>query len=422
MTTRRVTNLRNFGNLRFRRSLLAVLVLAGAALVGDPTADPGHRSGDPGAVATGQGAAPDLPDPGGPAADDPPSPPTTAPGPETITLAFGGDVLPHQPLNAAAHAFGANSGSAYDYAPMFAPLAPVLAGVDLPLCHLEVPVAPTPEQVSGYPVFGAPPEVVAGIAGAGYRGCSTASNHALDKGRAGIQATLDAFDQHGLGHAGTARTADEAATPRIYDVGSAQVAHLSYSYGFNGFALPPEAPWAANQLDAGRVVADARRARAAGADLVVVSVHWGTEGQAAPDAQQQVVASALAACPDIDLVVGHHAHVVQPVERIGGKFVIFGLGNQLSNQRQTTQEDGLMAIVTATRGAAGRYAVTGVEAVPTWMDRADWRVLPIAPTLADPATPAALRARLVASYQRTMATLAGVGPVEGLSADPIPSR
>ena len=112
--------------------------------------------------------------------------------------------------------------------------------------------------------------------------------------------------------------------------------------------------------------------------------------------------------------------MVQPIQRINRKFVIFGLGNQLSNQRNPAQLDGLTAIATATRDATGRYAVTAVEAVPTWMDKSGWRVLPVTSTLADPSAPAGLRQELVASYQRTMATLTGAGPVEGLTAAPLP--
>ena len=400
----------------FRRRRLACLALAGAAFVGGAVGIQADRPGADPVATTRPDAGPSL----APPTTAAPAPPTTAAGPETITLAFAGDILTHGPVNAAARGFGAGSGAAYDYTPMFAPLAAILSGTDLALCHLEVPLAPTPGQTSGYPVFGAPGELIAGIASAGYRGCSMASNHALDKGVAGIQATLDTFDRYGLGHTGTARTADEAATPRMYDVRGAQVAHLSYSYGFNGIPPPPDAPWAANPIDAPRIVADAAQARAAGADLVVVSLHWGTEGQAAPDAQQQALASVLAASPDIDLLVGHHAHVVQPIQRINGKFVIFGLGNQLSNQRSPTQLDGLTAIATATRDATGRYAVTAVEAVPTWMDKSGWRVLPVTATLADPSAPAELRHELVASYQRTMATLTGAGPVDGLTAAPLP--
>jgi poly-gamma-glutamate capsule biosynthesis protein CapA/YwtB (metallophosphatase superfamily) len=414
----------------FRRRRLGGLVLVGALLVGGAVAVEGDRPdtepvGATGGDGDGEGAGaasnananqPRAAAPG-PGAS---SPTTTEPRPDAITLAFAGDILPHMPLIAAAQQLGAARGVGYDFAPMLAPMAPLLSSADLPLCHLEVPIAPTAAQVSGYPVFGAPAELVAGIAAAGYRGCSTASNHSLDKGRAGIQATLDTFDRHGLGHTGTARTAAEAATTRIYDADSVRVAHLSYSYGFNGIPLPPEAPWAANLIDPNRIVTEARAARDAGADLVVVSLHWGTEGQVVPDAQQQAVAPVLAASPHVDLVIGHHAHVVQPIQRVGGKFVVFGLGNQLHNQRDRTQRDGLTVIATASQGEDGRYAVTAVEAVPTWMDKSGWQVVPITAALADAATPEGLRAELVASYQRTVAVLNQSGPVAGLTVDPLP--
>jgi Bacterial capsule synthesis protein PGA_cap len=416
-------------NVRRRRPV--GLLLAGALLVGGavavegdrPDTDPAGTTGDGGGEGAG-GTTSNADQPraaaAGPTTTEPPAPTTTEPRPDAITLAFAGDILPHVAVIAAARQLGTARGVAYDFTSMLAPMAPLLSSADLPLCHLEVPIAPTAAQVSGYPVFGAPGELVAGIAAAGYRGCSTASNHALDKGRPGIQATLDTFDRHGLGHTGTARTAAEAATTRLYDADGVRVAHLSYSYGFNGIPLPPDAPWAANLIDPGRIVTEARAARGVGADLVVVSLHWGTEGQVVPDAQQQAVAPVLAASPDVDLVIGHHAHVVQPIQRIGGKFVVFGLGNQLSNQRGQTQLDGLTVIATASQGEDGRYEVTAIEAVPTWMDKSGWQVVPITAALADPATPARLRGELVASYQRTVAVLSQSGPVAGLTVDPVP--
>ena len=79
-------------------------------------------------------------------------------------------------------------------------------------------------------------------------------------GRNGIAATLDRFDQQGLRHAGTARSAEEGSGITFYDVDGAQVAHLSYAYGFNGYVIPADAPFAVNQIDPGRIRADAQRA------------------------------------------------------------------------------------------------------------------------------------------------------------------
>lgn len=327
---------------------------------------------------------------------------TTAPPPVEVTLAFGGDLLTHMPLVAAAGRYGATTGQPYDFGPMFAPLAPVIGDVDLALCHLEVPLVGDGQEITGYPSFHAPRELAGAVDASGYDGCSTASNHSLDGGLPAITATLDTFDGLGLGHVGTARSAEEDLRPRLYDVAGARIAHLSYSYGFNGYPLPPDAPWAADLIDPARIEADAAAARAAGAQLVVVSVHWGTEYQSDPDGAQQELAGRLAFMADVDLVIGHHAHVVQPVERIGDTWVVFGLGNQLSNQSQPERRDGLTAVVTVGGPAGGPLDVRSIEAVPTWVDLATYEVLPAAETLGRAELPPALRTELEGSIARTM--------------------
>jgi poly-gamma-glutamate synthesis protein (capsule biosynthesis protein) len=334
---------------------------------------------------------------------------TTAPPEVVRTLAFGGDLLTHLPLVAAAQRYGAATGAPYDFGPMLAPLAPVLDGVDLALCHLEVPLVGEGQEVTGYPSFHAPRQLADAIAGAGYDGCSTASNHSLDGGRPAIDATLGTFDALGLGHAGTARSPEEDLAPRLYTVDGAVIAHLSYAYGFNGYEPPADAPWVVDRIDPAVIARDAAAARAAGAHLVVVSLHWGTEYQHEPDAFQRDTAAAVTAIPDVDLVIGHHAHVVQPIEQVNGKWVVFGLGNQLSNQDADVKRDGLTVVVTVAGPAGGRMAVRSIAAVPTWVDLATYEVLPTAATLARPDLDPAQRAALQASQDRTTATVNASG-------------
>jgi poly-gamma-glutamate synthesis protein (capsule biosynthesis protein) len=233
-----------------------------------------------------------------------------------------------------------------------------------------------------------------------------------------VQTTLGAFDLAHLRHAGTARSAAEAQAVTLYDVRGVRIAHLSYAFGFNGLPLPAGAPWSANLIDPARIHDDAARARAAGADLVVVSLHWGTEYQAAPDRFQESVAAALLPSEDIDLVIGHHAHVVQPIRKIGATYVVFGLGNELSNQSQDERRDGLTVLATAGPWF-GRLRVTGIELVPTWVDLPSHRVLPVVRTLADPATAPALAAQLRRSYERTVSTArSGGAPGLTVAAEP----
>lgn len=337
--------------------------------------------------------------------------------PKPVTMSFSGDLLPHLPVDAQAAAYGRATGRRYDFGPMLAPMRPVVGAVDVGVCHMEVPVAPD-GRPSGYPSFGAPRELVDGAASAGFDGCSTASNHSLDRGSAGVKATLDEFDRVKLRHAGTGRNAWEAGSA-LYVVRGVKVRHLSYAYGFNGYRLPAGQPWAANQIDPVRIRRDAAAARKAGADIVVVSLHWGTEYRSAPDSFQRSVADAILPSPDIDLVIGHHAHVVQPISMVKGTYVVWGLGNQLSNQSASTQRDGLTVVATFGLGWDLRWHVSGMEAVPTWVQPGTYKVLPAVLTLQDPHTTAATKASLRASYDRTVATVrSGRAPGVRIAARP----
>ncbi|HET9671309.1 MAG TPA: CapA family protein [Actinomycetota bacterium] len=333
------------------------------------------------------------------------SPPT----PRRLTLAFSGDILIHQALWEVAAEHAAD-GRAFDFRPMFASLRPVVAGADLAICHLEVPLSPDDAELSSYPVFEAPHELAPAIAWAGYDGCSTASNHSLDGGAEGVRATLRWLDWAGLAHAGTARTPREAGRITTYDVGGVTIAHLSASWGFNGFT--PDAPWRADRIDVSALLEDARRAERAGADLIVLSLHWGLEYTHTPTAWQEETAERLARSPAIDLIVGHHAHVVQPIARIHGTWVAYGLGNLLSGMTASlgteAVRDGVVLLAVAERRGA-RWSIERLRPVPTRVEVGTWRVLPVGRTLRTRALPAALRSELRASGARTSEVLTAFG-------------
>ncbi len=330
--------------------------------------------------------------------------------PRTFTLAFTGDVLSHAPVTRQAAAHGAAGGGGYDYRPMFAAVSPILMAADLAICHLETPLSRDNSDLSSWPLFNVPFELADALAYAGYAGCSTASNHALDARPEGVAATLDHLDRAGVGHAGTARAAQEAASSRLYEARGVTVGHLSYTYGLNGLTLPADQPWAVSLIDAVRILIEAHRLRAAGAEFVVVSLHWGAEYQSSPTAEQVTLAHQLLPSPDIDLIVGHHAHVVQPVERIESEYVIYGLGNFLSNQSAACcaagAQDGVIVEVSVTEGATpGTFVAETVTFTPTWVDRRDYKILPVALALAEPDLDPGRRATLQASWDRSVGVL-----------------
>lgn len=295
-------------------------------------------------------------------------PPVSAPAPASFTVVASGDVLIHPALTEQALADSDTGGP--DFGPLLAGVAPVVSAADLALCHLEVPLAEPGGPYSGYPSFNAPPEVADALAETGYDSCSTASNHTLDQGRHGVARTLDALDAAGLAHTGSARSAQEAARPLIHDLGDARVAQVSFSYGYNGLELPADAPWLANTLDAEAVLRAARSAKQAGADVVIASLHWGAEYQAEPTDEQRELAARLLADPAIDLIVGHHAHVVQPFEEIDGEWVAYGLGNHVARHAEPrgSTEEGVIARFTFTREPGREWRVSRAEYVPTLID------------------------------------------------------
>ena len=139
-------------------------------------------------------------------------------------MLVAGDMLTHIPVLDRAREYAGGVG--YDFTPMFHLVAPLIAAADLAICHLETPVAPPGTRPDSMPPeYGVRREIAVGIAAAGFDRCSLASNHVMDKGAAGIDATLAAFDAAGLGHAGMARTPEEAG-PQLFDVNGVTVAHL----------------------------------------------------------------------------------------------------------------------------------------------------------------------------------------------------
>ncbi|MYV55225.1 CapA family protein, partial [Streptomyces sp. SID3212] len=188
---------------------------------------------------------------------------------------------------------------------------------------------------------------------------------------------------------GSARSAAEAGRPALMTAGGARVAQLAYTYDTNGIPLPDGQPWAVRGIDERRIVADARAARAAGADVVVVSLHWGTEWQTAPDARQLDLGRRLTAArtggrPDIDLILGTHAHVPQAYEKVNGTWIVYGMGDQIAGSMVNHEgaEDprgnqGSIGRFTFAPPAApgARWRVTKAEFVPQWMDTGAGRVV-----------------------------------------------
>ncbi|MGQ4332185.1 CapA family protein [Streptomyces hayashii] len=338
-----------------------------------------------------------------PSADRPgrPAPPAA----RGFTLVASGDILPHATVIDRAR-FDAG-GTGYDFRPMFEGAEPVVSAADLALCHMDTVFGANGDHV-GSTASTSPPEIAAALAATGYDGCSTASGHSLDDGAAGVQRTLDALDAAGVRHAGTARTEAEGNSITLLHAGPAKVAHLAYTCDTGGHPLPQGQPWSVGLVDQNRIIADAKAARKAGADVVVVSLHWGTEWQEAPDDRQLALARALTASrtdgrPDVDLIIGSRAHVPQAYEKVNGTWVVYGLGDQIAGEMFNSQglqdargTQSTVARFTFARPArpGGRWEVRRAEFLPQMFDIDAGRVVDLDRALARGAEVAGVRDRI----------------------------
>ena len=337
----------------------------------------------------------------------------------SFTLAVSGDILPHSRLwqgakrNAIANSTTNQSGDGYDFSPMFALVKPILSSVDLAICHLETPIAPADEELSTFPFFGVPIEITDALAYAGFDRCSTASNHAMDRGARGINTTLNALDRVGISHTGMARTPQEI-NPKLILVNGISIAHMSYTFSYNGLPAAKGETWRSALVNTDRIMRDVRLARKLGAQVVLVSMHWGNERESAPSSYQTKIANVLTKSGEVDLIIGSHAHVLQPINKVNGTFVIYGLGNFLSDMPTTPKDppwpastqDGAIVTTKITVSSKGKISVAKPVVTPTWVDRdSGWQIRSVVSDLKNNVLSVVTRTELQASLKRTTSVL-----------------
>jgi poly-gamma-glutamate capsule biosynthesis protein CapA/YwtB (metallophosphatase superfamily) len=241
-----------------------------------------------------------------------------------------------------------------------------------------------------------------------------AGNHTWDRNLTGVQQTNQVLDEAGLKRVGGAATPEEMANPPIYDIKGVKVGHLAYSYTIYNNAgpstdVPKEAPWMKGMLwpAIGKegILADAAKIKARGAQYVVVSMHWGDQYVHQPNFQQAVLATDLLNSPDVDLILGDHVHVIQPCDKINGKYVIYGLGNFLSNQAPgqasgltPDNQDGVYVQFDVTETAPGKFTTTKMTYAPTFVQTQGHKILRATPD------------KYKASYDRTTKWMFSLGP------------
>ena len=297
------------------------------------------------------------------------APETTAPEPASVTISMVGDVLLHETVTDS----GRMADGSYKYDHLFQNVREEIEAADIAIVNQEVILGGRELGLSGYPNFNGAFEVGDAIANAGFDVVLHATNHALDKKEAGLKNCLEFWrtSHPAVAVLGIYDNAENRDTVYVREVNGIRIAILNYTYGTNGMTLPDGSVYSVNMLEESQVRADIAKAKAQ-ADFIIVAPHWGTEYRLEPDASQKNWTQIFYEC-GVDLVIGTHPHVIEPVEMITGEkrdmLVYYSLGNFINATAETgsgiaNRVVGAMAQVTVTMDAQGTAYISDYGVLP----------------------------------------------------------
>ncbi len=339
--------------------------------------------------------------------------PTPGKGPDCAavrcaSVVVTGDMLVHDQLWEQARADALATGAkGLDFGPLLEGQRKYIEQSDLAICHLETPVAGPTGPFSSYPSFNVPPQIITAAQQVGYQACTTASNHTVDRGTAGLVRTLDALDAAGVQHTGAYRTEADSQGVLILQTAAAKIAVISATYGLNGQL--PEAAWQVDMLDPDVMIAKAKKARDLGADIVLGAMHAGDEYSSVPNAEQTTVAHALADSGQFTMIYSHHSHSVLPIEQYKGTWIVYGLGNGITelSPNYRVNNEGLLVRAQFSQDAAGKWTAADLAWAPSVIVRGPYRWCSVASDA--PQGPCAGAAAAAATRKRTQTVVESMG-------------
>ena len=273
-----------------------------------------------------------------------------------------GDNLIHEPIYTMAHHTAIALGQeGYNFLPSYAGVAEAISAADFAFLEQEVLVSGEEYLISAWPSFNAPRELARDMRELGFDIVNLANNHILDKDVYCLEKTLDVWQENSMPWIGVydSRSANDALY--IATIEGCRVAFLGYTYGLNSWEFSDGLPFVIGDLnDRHRMQQDLAYARSQ-SDLLVVSLHWGDEYQLQPSESQRELALWLA-MQQVDLIIGHHPHVIQPTEVVerpdGGRLtIVYSLGNFISCQRRVESLLGLMLTIEANKSEDGAWSL-----------------------------------------------------------------
>ncbi len=248
------------------------------------------------------------------------------PQPKKMSIVMVGDALLHNVVYNDAK----QSDGTYDFHSMMSYLGPIIQDYDLKYYNQETIIGGgTP---STYPRFNSPDAIGKDMVDIGFNLVSLANNHSLDQGEKGILYSNEFWkNQNGVVTAGTYSSLEERNEIPIYVQNDISYAFLSYTEKTNGLQVPTGKDYLLNVYDKEKVKEDITKAKEKGAEVIIVAMHWGSEYTHIPTSSEKEIAQYLSEL-GVNLIIGCHPHVVQPMEYVGDTLVIYSLGNLVSAQ------------------------------------------------------------------------------------------
>lgn len=290
----------------------------------------------------------------------------------TFVIAAVGDLMCHgsQFRNVAL------ADGSYDFQPCFEFITPYIAGADFAVGNLETTFAGDGIPYSGFPLFNTPDAFATALKTAGFDFVTTGNNHSNDMGTNGILRTIDVLDSVGLLHTGTFKSQAERDSVQVIQIAGTDVAILNYTYSTNGIDLPPDKSYLVNSIDSATIVNDIQQAKNRQAELVIVYYHYGEEYRRMPSDYQKKY-NRIAINAGADIILGSHPHVIEPAAffptvnaAIDTGFVIYSMGNFISNQRDPFTYEGVIINLHFEKNLrTNKLKLQTVDYVPTWVYR-----------------------------------------------------
>ena len=245
---------------------------------------------------------------------------------KSMSLVMVGDVLTHDSVLTDA----LKEDGSYDFTSMFTDIKSMIKDYDLKYLNQESIIGGPSFKYSGYPTFNAPDSIGDNLIDTGFNIFGLANNHAYDKGEDAILYSNKYWSSKDVITAGTYSSKDERDDIKVYEKNGIKYAFLAYTTSLNGYTLSSDKSYLVNVYSDALVKDDVDKIKDK-VDVVIVAMHWGDEYTNTPTNSEKEIAQYLSEL-GVDLVIGTHPHVVQPIEYVGETLVIYSLGNFISNQ------------------------------------------------------------------------------------------